>query len=130
MSSRHKRVSKRRTIHCFNNGNSAIMYLCRGSIAMFTGAWKCRMELNSSGISKFTEKWRISRTSQEFSKQVSGNFPFHSILCWNFGKFSLFNGTILRLMTPRKQTVLYFITTNVCIVAKKMSFVQTRHYFK
>ena len=39
---------------------------------MFTGAWKCRMELNSSGISKFTEKWRISRTSQEFSKRVSG----------------------------------------------------------
>ena len=53
---------------------------------MFTGAWKCRMELNSSGISKFTEKWRISRTSQEFSKRVSGNFPFHSILCWNFVK--------------------------------------------
>ena len=45
------------------------------------------MEQEFSRISKFPEKRTTSRGELKFSKRVSGNFLFHSILNRNFRKF-------------------------------------------
>ena len=45
---------------------------------------KFQMEQEIPGISKFPVKRKTSRSGPKFSKQISGNFLFHSILKRNF----------------------------------------------
>jgi len=49
--------------------------------------WKCQMEQEISGISKFPEKRTTSRGEPKFSKRISGKCLLHSILNRNFRKF-------------------------------------------
>ena len=82
--------------------------------------WKCRMEQNSSWISKFTERWRISR-AWEFPNEFPKTFLSIRFSVGISGKFFYLTEPLCNWW---KTYPAVFLATSACIVAKKMSLFQ------
>ena len=83
--------------------------------------WKCRMEQNSSWISKFTERWRISR-AWEFPNEFPKTFLSIRFSVGISGKFFYLTQPLCNWWLQEKHTLLYFSRLPFVLQPKKCHF--------